>query len=71
MLGRRWGEAARAYRLESKSEKVTNCLETVPPMDLLSFIVGAAVITNAYLVDAPPPGARDLCAEFDFNAEVV
>jgi hypothetical protein len=57
--------------LEPESEQINDRLQPVQPIDLLSFVVRTTVITDADLIDAPPFGARDLCAYFNFDTEVV
>src|SRR5438045_2063387 len=55
----------------SELEEINQCLEAVYPVNLLSLIVGAAIIADPHLVNSPPPRARDLRRYFNLDAKSV
>src|SRR4029079_19726688 len=50
---------------------IPDCPDPIAPSDFLAFLVGAAVIADADLVDPPAAGKRDLGAELNFTTKVV
>jgi hypothetical protein len=64
-------EGVKPHSWYSELQEIDERLEAISPVDLLSFVVSTAVITDANLVDTPSFGARDLRTYFNFEAKVV
>lgn len=59
------------FALPSELHQIPQRLNPIAPVDLLALAIGPAKVMDPDLIDPPFPGAGDLGAEFDFDAEIV
>src|SRR5215472_4729332 len=58
------------FRAEPVSHQISQCLETVYPVNLFSFFIGTTLIANPHFVNPPTLGPRDFCTDFYLASKI-